>query len=79
MAKNWKKITAEKKLNIFWLQFTHPHASKKEVQATEEAFSPQREHPALQNMKLKFLIFSIFFWSFLPSWIRIRIRKITMV
>ncbi len=40
------------------LQFTYPQASIKDVQATEEAFSPQSEHPALQNMK--FPIFSIF-------------------
>jgi hypothetical protein len=34
------------------------------VQATEEGFSPQREHPAIQNMK--FLNFFLLCGSFLP-------------
>jgi hypothetical protein len=44
MAKNWKKITAEKKLNFFYqkLQLTYPYASIKYVQVTEEAFSSQK-------------------------------------
>jgi hypothetical protein len=53
----------------------------KDFQATEGAFSPKREHPALQNMK--FLIFFIFVDNFCPpgdpdpgygSGSRIRIR-----
>ncbi len=36
----------------------------KDAQATGEAFSPQREHPALQNMKI--LYFFLFFGSFCP-------------
>ncbi len=39
----------------------------KDVQATEESPSPQKEHPAFENMK-----YLHFF--FLPSWIRIRIQ-----
>jgi hypothetical protein len=34
------------------LQFSYPYASIKDAQATGEAFSPQKEHPALQNMKI---------------------------
>jgi hypothetical protein len=41
------------------LQFTYPYASIKDVQATEEAFSPQK-YPALQN------IFSTFKGNFCP-------------
>jgi hypothetical protein len=47
------------------MQFTYPRASIKDVQATGEAFSPQREHPALQNRK--FLNIFHFLGSFLPS------------
>jgi hypothetical protein len=42
------------------MQFIYPQASIKDVQATEEAFSPKREHPALQNMK--FLHVFLFLW-----------------
>jgi hypothetical protein len=45
------------------LQFTYPHASIKDVQATGEAFSSKKEHPALQN--IKFLNFFYFCGSFL--------------
>ncbi len=49
------------------LQFTYPYTSIKDVPGTGEAF---RRTPALQR---NFVIFSIIFGSFLPSWIRIRI------
>jgi hypothetical protein len=45
MTKNCKKFTAKKKNKIFGnkkLQFTYPLASIKDVQAKEEAFSPQK-------------------------------------
>jgi hypothetical protein len=32
------------------MQFTYPQAFVKDVQATGVAFSPQREHPALQKI-----------------------------
>ncbi len=43
MPKDWKKIIAEKKFHLLGdkkLEFTYPYASKKDVQAPEEAFSP---------------------------------------
>jgi hypothetical protein len=43
----------------------------KGFQATGEVISPQREHPALQNMKI--CSFFLFGGSFLSSWIPIRI------
>jgi hypothetical protein len=33
------------------LQFTYPHATIKDVQATGETFSPQRKHPTRQNIE----------------------------
>jgi hypothetical protein len=45
MIKNSTKFTTENFLLIFWdkkLQFTYPWAPIKEVQATEEDFSPQK-------------------------------------
>jgi hypothetical protein len=54
------------------LQFTYPWASLKDAQATAEAFNFKREHPALQNMKIRY--FFLFLCVFLPSWIRIRIQ-----
>ena len=45
------------------MQFTYPLASIKDSQATGEAFSPQKEHPALQKMKILsfFLFFGVIF------------------
>jgi hypothetical protein len=40
----------------------------------EKPSALKREHPALQ--KIKILSFFYFFGSFLPSWIRIRIRNL---
>jgi hypothetical protein len=51
MNKNWKKFTAEQQKKFQKLQFTFSWASIEDVQATGVAFSPQSEHPALQNMK----------------------------
>jgi hypothetical protein len=45
MTKNWKKITAEKKIKFVFdqkLQFTYPEAVIKNVKVTEDAFSSQR-------------------------------------
>jgi hypothetical protein len=43
------------------VQFTYPKASIKDIQVgTEEAFSSQKRHPALQNMK--FLNFLLILW-----------------
>jgi hypothetical protein len=46
-----------------------------EVQATEEAFSPQKEYPALQHMT--FLHIFYFCGSFFPRWIHIQPTKIS--
>ncbi len=73
MTKNWKKITAEKKIKIFLnlkLQFTYPQASIKYVQVTEEAFSSQKR-PSNTSKHELLQIFFYFCGSFLPSWIRI--------
>jgi hypothetical protein len=40
----------------------------------EKPSALKREHPVLKNMKI--LFFFYFCWSFLPSWIRIRIRNL---
>ena len=40
----------------------------------EKPSALKREHPALQKMKI--LSFFLFFGSFFPSWIRIRIRNL---
>jgi hypothetical protein len=68
MIKNWKKFTAE----IFF-QFTYPYASIKDVQATGEAFSPQKRTSSTSKHKISKIYH--FCGSFLPSWIRIRIRN----
>jgi hypothetical protein len=56
-------------------QLTYPKASLKDVQATEEAFSPQKR----TSSKIKtwnFLTLFYFRGSFLPSWIRIQPTKV---
>jgi hypothetical protein len=53
------------------LQFTYPKASIKDAQATGEAFSPQKRISSTSKDENSVLFF-YFFWSFLPSWIRIR-------
>jgi hypothetical protein len=55
------------------LLFTYPQASIKDDQATEEAFSPQREHPVLK--KMKFIKNFYFCGAFLPFRIRVRIAN----
>jgi hypothetical protein len=51
----WIRGFDDQKLNFYLidqkLQFTYRKASIKGVQATGEAFSLKREHPALQKMK----------------------------
>ncbi len=64
MTKNWRKKFTTEKNAIFFdqkLQFTYPHATIKDVQATGEAFSPQREHPTRQN--INFLNFFLYLWD----------------
>ncbi len=67
----WKNINSRNFFFIFWskLLFTYHCGSLKNVNATGETFSPEREHTALQNMR--FLNFFIFFGSCLALWIRI--------
>ncbi len=87
MTKNWKKITAEKKLNFFLnqkLQFTYPKASIKNVQVTEEAFSSQKKpsntskHELINFFLLLWVIFALLdpdpLTRINPDPIRIRIR-----
>jgi hypothetical protein len=64
--KKFKQFTAEKNQYFFVqkLQFTYPETFIKDVQATGEAVSLKRGHPALQNKK--FLNFSHFCGSLLP-------------
>ncbi len=78
MTKNWKKIRAEKKINFFFFIKTAIYPSlglhkvcpsyRRSLQLTKEAI-----HPTLQNMNFKKNFY--FYGSFLPSWIRIRIRN----
>jgi hypothetical protein len=62
MTKNLKKITAEKNQYFFVqkLQFTYTETSIKDVQATGEAFSPQKR--TFSTSKHKFLDFFQFLW-----------------
>ncbi len=74
--RNWKKCIDKKNLIFFWSKIAIylSLGLQKDVQATEEAFSPQKRHPALQNLKcLNFYIF-VDPDSESGSWIRIRIR-----
>jgi hypothetical protein len=55
------------------MQFTYPQDFIKDVQAKEEAFSPQRKHPALK--KMKFINLFLFLWViFCPPESALRIR-----
>ncbi len=51
---NWKNLVFDQKL-----QFIYPYASMKDVQATGEAFRPQKKASTLEN--LKFLHFYFIF------------------
>jgi hypothetical protein len=66
MTKNWKKFTAGKNFIFFYPKIVSylSRGSIKNVQATE-VLSPQKEHPALQNMKL-LNFFYIFVGHFCP-------------
>jgi hypothetical protein len=77
MTKNLKKFTADF-LNflIFLKSKTTIYLSlglHKGFHANTEAFSPQKEHPALQN--IQFLNFFLLFWAFFALWIRIWISN----
>jgi hypothetical protein len=50
-------------------------ASIKDSQATGEAFSPQKRTSSTSKDENS-VLFSVFWGSFLPSWIRIRIRSL---
>jgi hypothetical protein len=56
MTKNWGKLTAEKIYIFFYqqLEFTHPKAYIKDVQATRKVFIPQKR--TSRNSNLKFLL-----------------------
>jgi hypothetical protein len=57
-----------KKIGYFFdkkLQFSYPQASIKDAQATEKPSALQKEHPALQTMKI-LEFFSIFVGNFCP-------------
>jgi hypothetical protein len=78
MTKNLKKLKAEKICLYFLdqkLQFTYPHASIKDAQATGEAFRPQKRTSSNSKDEIP-LPFSFFCGSFLPSWIRIQQLKL---
>ncbi len=66
MTKNLKKFKAENFSCIFfWSKTAINYPSTKDAQATGEAFSPQREHPAIQNHEIS-LLFSSFVGHFCP-------------
>ncbi len=76
VTENWSKFTAEK-LKITYSLLTSP--LKLDFQATVEAFSPQRKHPALKTWNF-FTFFYFFVGHFCPPGsgsafpVRIRIR-----
>jgi hypothetical protein len=65
----WPKIGRNLHPKIF-LYFFHRNGnlliSIKDAQASGEAFSPQREHPALQNMKFLYFFLYFFVGNFFP-------------
>jgi hypothetical protein len=62
-----KKIYFSSKIAI-----SYPQASMKDFQATGETFNPQKRTSSISKHEISSLV-SIFF-TFLPSWIRIRIQ-----
>jgi hypothetical protein len=79
MTKSLKKFTAEKKNYIFFfdqkLKFTlylSLGLHLKDVQVTEEAFSPQKRTSSTSKHEIS--LFFLLFGSFLLSWMRIRIH-----
>jgi hypothetical protein len=69
MTKNWKKITAEKKFNFF-ISKTAIYLS---TALHKERSSYRRSLQLFKTWTFKFYFY--FCGSFLPSWIRIRIRN----
>jgi hypothetical protein len=65
MTKNWKKFTAEKKLNFFVqkLQFTYSLASIKDVLVTKEVFSSQKRTSSTSKHEISefFLLLPVIF------------------
>jgi hypothetical protein len=45
-------------------KFTYPYAFKQDVQATREAFRPQKRTPIIKKMKFITLTFSIYLGNF---------------
>jgi hypothetical protein len=84
MTKNWEKLQLKKNFIFFYqkLQFTYPLASIKDVQATGEAFSPQKRTSSTSKHEISFLYFS---GNFYPpgcgsgSQIRIRTRSTGLI
>jgi hypothetical protein len=74
-----QKLKKKKQLTFFKkskIAIYLSEASRKNFQATGDAFSPQRAHPALQNMKfINFFKFSTFMVNFCPPGSGLRIRK----
>jgi hypothetical protein len=74
MTKNWKKFTAEKKIQFFKIKNYNLPNARPPLRTSKLQKKPsalKREHPILQNMK--FQNFFYFCGSFLPSLIPIRI------
>ncbi len=67
----WKKC-------VFFITLTNIYSwvSVKGVQATGQASSLKREHPALQNNTVHFFTFFFFCRLFLPTWIRTQSVKL---
>jgi hypothetical protein len=76
MTKNRKNLQLEKiTIHFFWIKnykLPIPGPPIKDVQAAEEAFSPQKRTSSTSKHEI-FLIFLNFCGAFFPSWIRIRI------
>ncbi len=67
MTKTWRKKHSWK-IYDQKLQFTYPMASIKDVQATGEAFSPQKKTSSTKNLSYELFKFLLFLWVILLSW-----------
>jgi len=78
MTKNFRKKNTDENFPYLYfdkkLQFTDPYASINDVQATGEAFSPQKRTWSTSKNEI-YELFSMFLGHFLSSLIRIRIRN----
>jgi hypothetical protein len=74
-----KKIYSWKFINNFLIKnLLIPRPPKRTSKLQEKPSTLKREHPALQNMKILYLLF-IFCGSYLPSWIRIQRVKLMRI